>query len=81
MHAFDEARIFRGRACACSGRGGSNTGSLFGLKGSEDLGGRSKAVFDIENGYNINNDSLYTDTIALFYRQAWSDSPTTSTVR
>ncbi len=28
-------------------------------------------MFDIESGYNINNGSLFADTSALFYRQAW----------
>ncbi|CAG4886992.1 porin [Paraburkholderia saeva] len=52
------------------GSGGS-TGSLFGLKGSEDLGGGLKADFDVENGFNINNGTPYADTTTLFYRQAW----------
>jgi general bacterial porin, GBP family len=54
-----------------SERSGGNTGSLFGLKGSEDLGNGLKAVFDVETGYNINNGALFADTSALFYRQAW----------
>jgi general bacterial porin, GBP family len=54
-----------------SERSGGNTGSMFGLKGSEDLGGGLKAVFDIETGFNINNGSLFADTSTLFYRQSW----------
>src|SRR5262249_25917387 len=38
-----------------SERSGGSTGSLFGLKGSEDLGGGLKANFDVETGFNINN--------------------------
>jgi predicted porin len=52
-------------------RSGGNTGSMFGLKGSEDLGSGVKAVFDVESGFNINNGTLFADTTALFYRQAW----------
>ncbi|CAG4919917.1 porin [Paraburkholderia saeva] len=54
-----------------SERSGGSTGSLFGLKGDEDLGGGLKAQFDVETGFNINNGSLFADTSALFYRQAW----------
>lgn len=54
-----------------SERSGGSTGSLFGLRGSEDLGGGLKAVFDVENGFNVNNGSFFGDTTALFYRQSW----------
>jgi GBP family porin len=54
-----------------SERSGGATGSLFGLKGDEDLGGGLTAQFDVETGFNINNGSLFADTNALFYRQAW----------
>lgn len=54
-----------------SERSGGNTGSLFGLKGSEDLGDGLKTVFDVETGFNSNNGALFADTTALFYRQAW----------
>ncbi|MFM0071614.1 porin [Paraburkholderia sediminicola] len=54
-----------------SERSGGSTGSLFGLKGTEDLGNGLKAVFDIENGYNINNGSFFADSTAMFYRQSW----------
>ncbi|RAR48258.1 putative porin [Paraburkholderia unamae] len=52
-------------------RSGGNTGSMFGLRGTEDLGGGLKAQFVLENGYNINNGSGFVDTTAMFYRQAW----------
>ncbi|MFX1674813.1 porin [Paraburkholderia sp. A2WS-5] len=54
-----------------SERSGGNTGSSFGLRGSEDLGGSLKAVFTLENGYNISNGGFFVDSSALFYRQAW----------
>ena len=54
-----------------SERSGGNTGSMFGLRGSEDLGNGLKAVFDVESGFNVNNGGLFADTSALFYRQAW----------
>src|ERR1700743_949813 len=37
---------------------GNLAGSRFGLKGSEDLGGGFKAIFTLENGFNINNGTL-----------------------
>ncbi|HZZ02795.1 porin [Paraburkholderia sp.] len=52
-------------------KSGGSTGSLFGLKGSEDLGGGLKAQFNVETGFNVNNGGLFADTSALFYRQAW----------
>lgn len=52
-------------------RSGGSTGSLFGLKGVEDLGNGLTAVFDLENGYNINNGSFFADSTAMFYRQSW----------
>ncbi|WP_277184546.1 porin [Caballeronia sp. BR00000012568055] len=45
-------------------------GSRFGLKGAEDLGGGTKAIFQLESGSNINNGAQqYTN--AMFGRQAW----------
>ncbi len=52
-------------------RSGGNVGSLFGLKGSEDLGNGLKADFDVENGFNVNNGTFLADSTAMFYRQAW----------
>lgn len=54
-----------------SERSGGNTGSMVGLKGSEDLGNGLKTVFDLESGFNINNGAFFVDSTALFYRQAW----------
>ena len=56
---------------AFSERSGGSSGSNFGLKGSEDLGGGLKGIFQLENGYTINNGGLFVDSSALFYRQAW----------
>lgn len=52
-------------------RSGGNSGSNFGLKGSEDLGGGLKAIFTLENGYTINNGGFFVDSSTMFYRQAW----------
>ncbi|WP_233828399.1 porin [Paraburkholderia sp. ZP32-5] len=60
-----------GGAHSASVRSGGATGSLFGLTGTEDLGGGLNAKFDLEGEFNINNGSLYANTTALFYRQAW----------
>jgi general bacterial porin, GBP family len=60
-----------GGKASFSERSGGNTGSLFGLKGSEDLGGGLKAVFAVENGFNVNNGTFFADTTAMFYRQSW----------
>ena len=54
-----------------SERSGGNAGSMFGLKGSEDLGNGLKAVFNLEAGFNLNNGALFSNTSTLFYRQAW----------
>lgn len=37
---------------------GDTVGSRWGLKGSEDLGGGLKAIFQLENGFNTNNGAL-----------------------
>ncbi|WP_321933265.1 porin [Paraburkholderia sp. J8-2] len=52
-------------------KSGGSTGSLFGLKGVEDLGGGLTAQFTVESGFNINNGGLFADTSTLFYRQSW----------
>ncbi|WP_213301697.1 porin [Paraburkholderia sacchari] len=45
-------------------------GSRFGLKGSEDLGGSTKAIFTLESGINpANGAQQYTN--ATFGRQSW----------
>jgi predicted porin len=45
-------------------------GSRFGLKGSEDLGGGTRAIFQLESGFNINTGGQQF-TNALFGRQSW----------
>jgi predicted porin len=45
-------------------------GSRWGLKGSEDLGGGLKAVFQLENGFNVNNGKLGQGGL-MFGRQAY----------
>lgn len=45
-------------------------GSRWGLKGSEDLGGGYKAVFTLENGFNINTGGLAQGGL-MFGRQAF----------
>ncbi|HEY3597852.1 MAG TPA: porin [Paraburkholderia sp.] len=42
----------------------------WGLKGTEDLGGGLSAVFDLENGFNVDNGKLNNGG-DLFGRQAW----------
>ena len=37
---------------------GNLQGNRWGLKGSEDLGGGLKAVFQLENGFNLSNGKL-----------------------
>src|SRR5476649_1428855 len=45
-------------------------GSRFGLKGAEDLGGGTKAIFQLESGFNSTSGAQqYTN--AMFGRQAW----------
>jgi predicted porin len=53
-----------------SEQSGGSTGSLFGLKGTEDLGGGLRAAFDVENGFKVKDGSFFGDG-SLFYRQAW----------
>ena len=45
-------------------------GNRWGLKGTEDLGGGLKAVFQLENGFNVNSGSLGQGGL-MFGRQAW----------
>jgi predicted porin len=49
---------------------GNISGSRFGLRGAEDLGGGLKAVFVLENGFNIQNGKLGQDG-REFGRQAF----------
>ena len=45
-------------------------GDRFGLTGAEDLGGGMKAVFMLENGFNLNSGALSQNGL-MFGRQAW----------
>ncbi|WP_175980792.1 porin [Burkholderia sp. BCC1630] len=45
-------------------------GSRWGMKGTEDLGGGLKAVFQLENGFNVNNGRLGQGGL-MFGRQAY----------
>ncbi|WP_175716253.1 porin [Burkholderia anthina] len=49
---------------------GNLSTNRWGLRGSEDLGGGLSAVFDLENGFNIDNGKLGNGG-DLFGRQAW----------
>ncbi|MEX3843779.1 porin [Paraburkholderia sp. BR10882] len=60
---------------------GNLSGSRWGLKGVEDLGGGMKAIFTLENGFNVNDGTSAQSTKGLganaattsrlFGRQAW----------
>ncbi|MGF6484289.1 porin [Paraburkholderia sp. JPY419] len=60
---------------------GNLSGSRWGMRGSEDLGGGMKAIFTLEDGFNVNDGTLgqstkgiganATTTTRLFGRQAW----------
>jgi len=54
---------------------GNLQGSRFGLKGTEDLGGGLKAIFQLENGFNVNNGKMgtygFNGQSLLFGRQAY----------
>jgi predicted porin len=60
---------------------GNLSGSRWGLKGVEDLGGGLKAIFTLEDGFNVNDGTLGNSTkgiganaattTRLFGRQAW----------
>jgi general bacterial porin, GBP family len=49
---------------------GNISGSRFGLKGAEDLGGGLKAIFLLENGFSVNNGQLGQNS-RMFGRQAY----------
>lgn len=60
---------------------GNSSGSRWGMRGVEDLGGGLKALFVLESGFNVNDGTLgqstkglganATTTSRLFGRQAW----------
>lgn len=60
-----------GGKTSVSERSGGSTGSMLGLKGSEDLGGGLKAIFDLESGFTANNGGFFVDSSKLFERQSW----------
>jgi predicted porin len=49
---------------------GNIQGDRFGLKGTEDLGGGLKAIFQLENGFDVNNGKLGQGGL-MFGRQAY----------
>ncbi|MEW9584472.1 porin [Paraburkholderia sp. DGU8] len=49
---------------------GNISGSRFGMRGAEDLGGGLKAIFVLENGFNVNNGTLGQGG-RMFGRQAF----------
>ncbi|RFU49019.1 porin [Paraburkholderia sp. DHOC27] len=53
--------------------GGNLQGNRWGMKGTEDLGGGLKAIFQLENGFNPNNGAMgsYNGSSKLFGRQAY----------
>ena len=51
-------------------RRGVEGGSRWGLKGSEDLGGGTKAIFQLENGFNVSTGGLGQGGLE-FGRQAY----------
>jgi hypothetical protein len=48
--------------------------TVYGLKGSEDLGGGLHAVFKLENGFNLNNGSLYSAASSIRSMTYWVPS-------
>ncbi|MDA0569993.1 porin [Burkholderia gladioli] len=57
----------RGRVALASG---NISGSRFGLRGTEDLGGGLQAIFVLENGFSVNNGQLGQNG-RMFGRQAY----------
>ncbi|MCP3725876.1 porin [Paraburkholderia sp. CNPSo 3272] len=53
--------------------GGNLSGNRWGLKGTEDLGGGLKAIFQLESGFDINSGKMgkYNGNTAIFGRQAF----------
>ncbi len=53
--------------------GGNLSGNRWGVKGTEDLGGGLKAIFQLESGFNINNGkfSAFNANTEIFGRQAY----------
>lgn len=49
---------------------GNYSGSRWGLRGTEDIGGGSRVIFDLENGFNLENGAAL-QAGRLFGRAAW----------
>ncbi|WP_206957865.1 porin [Trinickia acidisoli] len=49
---------------------GSIQANRWGLRGQEDLGGGTKVIFDLENGFNLYSGTMVQSGV-LFSRQAW----------
>jgi GBP family porin len=49
---------------------GTVSNTLWGLKGSEDLGGGMHAIFKLESGFNVNN-GAFTQPNEIFGRQSY----------
>nr|WP_175150287.1 porin [Paraburkholderia ultramafica] len=47
------------------------SGSRFGMRGAEDLGGGMRAIFDLESGFSVANGGFDNSNGNLFGRQAW----------
>lgn len=59
-----------GNGKALQVKSGDVVGSRWGLKGAEDLGGGTKAIFDLESGFNTSNGELGQGGL-MFGRQAY----------
>ncbi|VVD79191.1 MULTISPECIES: porin [Pandoraea] len=51
-------------------RNGNLAGSRWGLRGTEDLGGGTRALFQLENGFDVNSGAFSTSGV-MFNRQAF----------
>ncbi|WP_322048366.1 porin [Paraburkholderia sp. J67] len=51
--------------------GGGMTATLFGLRGAEDLGAGTRAIFDLESGVNLATGAFGHSNGNMFGRQAW----------
>ncbi|AXF19518.1 porin [Burkholderia pyrrocinia] len=70
---IDEGLLFNNNAGGkhlYSMASGVMQGSRFGLRGTEDLGGGLKAIFTLENGFDVNNGKLGQGGL-MFGRQAY----------
>lgn len=63
-------RTDNGSTTATTLDSGKQSGSRIGFKGTEDLGGGLSAIFNMENGFNVDT-GAQADATRLFNRQAW----------